>query len=300
MPKITNNPKEKNVNNNNQLIDRKDNNIKKKEKERERERMNLSEQININNNTNNGSKSNTNHSLPLINIKEEEDEKNKYFYNGQINNTYKPNKQNLIIKKEKIKSNNHKNKHLSFEIINLSKKFKKTRDNYSPLDGNILKNQSELDLITNRIHGNRYKIIFNLLYKASEDKDKSIIFHKKCDQAQTTLTLIETKKGYKFGGYTKRTWRGISVEKVDNEAFIFSIEKNLIYNSIKGKNAIGCFNDYGPFFSGGFKIKDNAFSKGGCTFKKGNNYEFENDYELTNGEEIFNIKEIEVYEIKVA
>ena len=42
---------------------------------------------------------------------------------------------------------------------------------------------------------NKYKIIFNLLYKASEDEDKSSIFHKNCDRAQTTLILVETKKG---------------------------------------------------------------------------------------------------------
>jgi hypothetical protein len=87
---------------------------------------------------------------------------------------------------------------------------------------------------------------------------------------------------------------------MDNEAFIFSINKKKIYNVIKGKNAIGCYDDCGPAFSGGFKINDNAFSKGGCTFKKGNNYRFSEDYELNNGEEFFEVNEIEVYEIKVA
>ena len=196
--------------------------------------------------------------------------------------------------------NYHKNKHLSFEIIDSSKKQNKKRVNYNPLEGDIIKEQSELDFITKRIHGNKYKIIFNLLYKATEDKDKSIIFHKNCDRAQTTLILIETKNGFKFGGYTKRTWRGASTEKMDNEAFIFSINKKKIYNVIKGKNAIGCYDDCGPAFSGGFKINDNAFSKGGCTFKKGNNYRFSEDYELNNGEEFFEVNEIEVYEIKVA
>ena len=267
--------------------------------------MNLSEQIYINNNNNlynknvNGSKSYTNHSLPLVNIKEEEeDENNNYYYNDQVNYTYKQN--TLKKEKVKIKINNHKNKHLSFEIMNSSQKIKKSRENYNPLEGNILKDQSDLDLITSRIHGNKYKITFNLLYKASEDKDKSIIFHKKCDRAQTTLILIETKNGLKFGGYTKRTWRGASTEKIDNEAFIFSINKKKIYNSIKGKNAIGCYDDCGPIFTGGFKINDNAFSNGGCTFLKGINYEFKQDYELTNGEEFFEINEIEIYEIKVA
>ena len=69
---------------------------------------------------------------------------------------------------------------------------------------------------------------------------------------------------------------------------------------IKGKNAIGCYPICGPIFCGAFKIYDNAFSKGGCTFTKGLNFETLEDFELTNGEEKFGVKEIEVYEIKIA
>ena len=158
-----------------------------------------------------------------------------------------------------------------------------------------------MNLLTYRIHGNKYNIIFNLLYKASEDKDKSSIFHKKCDQAQTTLVLIETKKGIRFGGFTKRTWRGVSTEKLDNDAFLFSLDKRQIYNLIKGKNAIGCYSGFGPIFSGGFKIFDDFFKNGGCIFvDKEKNYKLSQNNELTGGEEKFKINEIEVYEIKIA
>ena len=285
--------------------------------------MNLSEQINenlkleLNNNSNvNESQSLTCHSLPVEtnnNIKTEEE--NNYYYNDQINNEYKPiNIKKETTKKQKYKdidinknldNYSHKNKPLSCEVLNKKapKKKKtdiKSRDNYSLIqEGSILKEQSELDFISKRIHNNKYKIIFNLLYKASEDKDKSSIFHKNCDRAQTTLILVETKKGFRFGGFTKRTWRGSS-KKTDNDAFIFSVNKRTIYNVIKKKEAIGCFGDFGPFFIGGFKISDNAFEKGGCCFKKGVNYETNNDYELNGGEELFDINDIEVYEIKIA
>ena len=303
----------------------------------ENEKMNLSEQIIINENlklesnnntTINKSQSFTTYTAPTKNInlrtleKEEEEEENNYFYNDEINYTYKstiPKKQ----KKKKIhiytqthvptqtQTEIHKNKNLSCEIVtstlNTSKKqnqkqiTKKSRDNYNPISqGAILKAQSELDFISKRIHNNKYKIILNLLYKASEDKDKSSVFHRKCDQAQTTLTLIETKNGNRFGGFTKRTWRGLSIKKTDNDAFIFSVNKKVIYNIVKGTSAIGCYEDSGPFFTGGFKINDNAFNKGGYCFKKGLNFEMKSDFELTDGIENFDIKEIEVYEIKIA
>ena len=90
------------------------------------------------------------------------------------------------------------------------------------------------------------------------------------------------------------------MEKTDNDAFIFSLNKKQIYNIDKGKNAIECHPELGPVFSGGFKIFDNMFTNGGCTFVKGINYDTKLDYELTNGEENFEIKDVEVYEIKIA
>ena len=91
-----------------------------------------------------------------------------------------------------------------------------------------------------------------------------------------------------------------ATEKIDNDAFIFSLNKRQIYNIIKGRNAIGCYNDFGPIFSGGFKIFDNAFKNGGISYRRGINYETTEDYELTDGEEKFQVNEIEVYEIKIA
>ena len=224
-------------------------------------------------------------------------EEEKYFYNDKINYSYKPKKIINVQKKPEI----YNSKSIAYELSKSNDSaVKKARDNYSPLQGNIILDKSELELISNRIHGKKYRIFFNLLYKASQDKDNSSAFHKKCDSNQTTLILIETNKGYRFGGFTKRTWKGNGNEKLDNDAFIFTLNKKKIYNVIKGKNAIGCYPICGPIFCGAFKIYDNAFSKGGCTFTKGLNFETLEDFELTNGEEKFGVKEIEVYEIKIA
>ena len=234
-------------------------------------------------------------------------ETSNYFYNDQVNDTYKPSyykiKTNIKPIHNKISNFNIESKIKTESRINKKDKNK--------IKSDIIQNISELDFISNRIHKSKYKINLNLLYKASIDGDKSSIFHDKCNKAQTTLILIQTKDNQRFGGFTKRTWRGNNIEKTDNDAFIFSLDKNKIYNIIKGKNAIRCFVEYNACFSGAFIINDNAFDKGGFLIKNENNYEinditeliYDNKRENNNKENMninFDIKEIEVYEIKIA
>ena len=168
--------------------------------------------------------------------------------------------------------------------------------------GNIIHSPLELELITRKINKNNSsqnkKLILNLLYKATVDSDKAAAFHKKCDKAKSTLVLIETVKGKRFGGYTSQSWKGNCVEKKDEKSFIFSFDKMKIYENIPEETAIGCYPKFGPIFMGcQIRINDNAFSRGGTTFEKGMNFNTEEDYELNGGERTFKVKEIEVYEI---
>ncbi len=165
--------------------------------------------------------------------------------------------------------------------------------------GDIIHDIKELEMITKRINKDEdKKIIINLLYKASVDSDKASAFHEKCDQAQNTIVLVETKKGKRFGGYTTCSWSGNCVDKNDPEAFIFSFDKMKTYDNIPGDEAIGCYPKFGPIFLGcQIKIFDNAFTKGGTTFEKELNFYTEEDYELTGGDRVFDVKDIEVYEV---
>ena len=164
--------------------------------------------------------------------------------------------------------------------------------------GDIIHNTDELELITRKINKANKKITLNLLYKATVDSDKAQAFHEKCDEAQSSLVLVETDKGKRFGGFTTCSWEGECIDKKDENAFVFSLDKMMIYENIPGEDAIGCYPKFGPIFLGcQIRIYDNAFSKGGTTFEKGLNYNTEEDYELTGGDRIFNIKEIEVYEL---
>ena len=239
-------------------------------------------------------------SSPLINEEEKNSKKN--LYDNKININIDDNDPNKTKTQENILTiSSDKN------MLNISK-----REEIPNINGDIFHNKAELDFISKHIHRNKYKIRFNLLYKASKDGDKSSIFHSKCDKAQTTLVLIETKSNKRFGGYTKRTWRGTNVEKNDNDAFIFSLDNNKIYNINKGKKAIGCYLDLGPNFVGCFKIYDNSLSQGGCLIYNGDNYDISNIGELINNDDElneiknnmndikFDIKEIEFYEIKIA
>ena len=77
-----------------------------------------------------------------------------------------------------------------------------------------------------------------------------------------SLVLIETNKGDRFGRFTLKSWEGNSVQKIDNDAFVFSIDKNKIYDIITNEQAIGCYPKFGlVFFGCQIKIYDNFFEK---------------------------------------
>ena len=74
-------------------------------------------------------------------------------------------------------------------------------------------------------------------------------FHQKCDGIGPTISIIQTIKGYKFGGYADKNW---SKEggwiKDDENAFVFSLNHMKIYNPIKGKYKYYFGENYGPIF----------------------------------------------------
>jgi hypothetical protein len=164
--------------------------------------------------------------------------------------------------------------------------------------GDIIHDGNELELLIKKINKNNNKLTLNLLYKATADSDKAAAFHAKCDEAKSSIVLVETDKGKRFGGFTSCDWTGDCIDKKDENAFVFSLDKMKTYNNIPGENAIGCYPSYGPIFLGcQIRIYDDAFTKGGTTFEAGLNFETEEDFELTGGDRVFKVKEIEVYEV---
>ena len=166
--------------------------------------------------------------------------------------------------------------------------------------GTIIRDKSELELIVSKINKNNRKIKLDLIYKASTDSDTAESFHYHCNSAKKSIVLIETLNGRRFGGYTSQSWEGDGVEKKDPNAFVFSLDKMETYKVIPNKEAIGCYQDYGPVFLGcQIRIFDNAFKNGGTTFTKGVTYLTKEDFELSGGEKEFRIKEIEAYSVGI-
>ena len=55
----------------------------------------------------------------------------------------------------------------------------------------------------------KYRV--NLLYDASIEENTNKDFHKYCDGKGATITLVESSKGKRFGGYTRITIKPIFI-----------------------------------------------------------------------------------------
>ena len=93
---------------------------------------------------------------------------------------------------------------------------------------------------------------FQLLYRATRDGFAASSFHSKCDNIPKTITVVKSRNGNIFGGYTYVCWDQSGDYKTDNNAFIFSLI-NLQNSPIKiacspGQNSIFCHSSYGPTF----------------------------------------------------
>ena len=115
----------------------------------------------------------------------------------------------------------------------------------------IIHKYSEIDDVVKKIQNLLLKgVKFNLVYKAFDLDDKASTFHRKCDDLDMSLVLIETHKDVRFGGFTTKSWKGNCVKKYDKNSFVFSLDNNKIFEIIEGSPAIGCYPNCGPVFFG--------------------------------------------------
>ena len=164
----------------------------------------------------------------------------------------------------------------------------------------IIHRYTEIDEIVSKIQDILLKgVKFTLVYKAFDLGDKAKTFHEKCDKLKMSLVLVETDKDVRFGGFTMRNWEGNCLKKIDNNAFVFSLDNNTIYDVIKNEPAIGCYPKFGPVFFGcQIRIYDSFFTEGGTTCRRGLNYKTKKDFELNKGKQKYLVKDIEVYNIE--
>lgn len=152
---------------------------------------------------------------------------------------------------------------------------------------------------------------WKLLYRASRDGFQVDSFHKKCDGILNVLTVVKSSNGNVFGGYSDVAWDKSGVNKIDNNAFIFSLtnfsKKAIKIECINGQPAIYCVSTNGPVFgcsSIGYDlfISDNSNTGGTSSSSLGYMYKHP-DYEKgTNeantflaGSNKFVVSEIEIF-----
>lgn len=116
------------------------------------------------------------------------------------------------------------------------------------------------ELLTQYEHKQKFsewlpKAQFTLIYKGSRDGFAATKFHQNCDNKGPTVTVIKSKNGYIFGGYTSQSWDSSGSYKPDNKAFLFTltnphdipptqfpINPNEVHEAIKGTaNACAIF-----------------------------------------------------------
>ena len=167
----------------------------------------------------------------------------------------------------------------------------------------ILTNETDFDFLLNKLskyNPTSYKII----YKSSIDGDNVKTFHSNCDGEENTLIIIETTKGLKFGGFTSVGFDNTGYELRDDNAFLFSVDRQKVYDIIPGNNAIYCNRKFGPIFCSkpdstaySIFIPDNYLKNKSTTTKKCFCYKMEENFELNNGTKEFLVKELEVFRL---
>lgn len=142
-----------------------------------------------------------------------------------------------------------------------------------------------------------------LVYKSEIDGDKSSTFHKKCDKLGPTITIIQTKDGYRYGGYTSVSWEGLEQPefRADPDAFIFSFDTVKKYECLDPNKSITCFQSTGPNFGEGTILVPNNFHQDTNEF-----YQWPSVYNLSEKDELtfgknnkIEIREYEVYTIEL-
>ena len=164
---------------------------------------------------------------------------------------YEINKLKKDLKNLRDENNNLKeeNKKLNDKIEEIMKKTNKK------INSIILENE-EYDMIKSAIETRMKKKIKEIkkIYQAKIDGSDPKIFHQKCDNIVNTLIFIQSAGNKRFGGFTSEKWNSIENWKNDKNAFIFSLDKKMIYPYKNDGRAIYCKDDYGPCFGFGFDI----------------------------------------------
>jgi hypothetical protein len=316
MGKNTSLVKKTHVNNMNTNLDRNNksaniNLIRDKYGENKENKMNYEEQSDSSQDSNSSIENNSKKDKIRLNRKRGRARKVSNSSNKNNNNSIESNKK---YSNEIIENNNKSN--------NLDKDYYYLKDIKSQkLDVKglyeIVHTPEELYMIINKILYKYYKYKKNCNIINFENKlcftivdlfdskymgDRASTFHEKCDNKYNTISLIETNCGHRFGGYASECFESPNeyFDKKDNLSFVFSLDKMKIYDVIKGKYALSCDKNYGPYFRDDhICIVDKFFNNESGTCIKGKGFNTMKNYELNAGKKYFTVNRLQVFQIKI-
>ena len=188
---------------------------------------------------------------------------------------------------------------------------KKKENEKMGFESNIIDKSEDLKFLINRLINNdsslkEKNINFNLLYRATRDGDNFNDFHSRVDNKNSTLTIIKTDLGCKFGVFLEVPFKQINNEILDDKSFIFSLDLKKIYNSKSGTVTLNDDNSkqgmllnlccqpiliYINFLSNSKSFINTA------SYSNKNYSGFEKDYELNNNKGYFQVVEMETFQI---
>lgn len=172
----------------------------------------------------------------------------------------------------------------------------------------ILSIKQDLDLIQLLITAPLSFTRANLLYRASENKFRTITFHGLCDDKGPTITIVKSNFGNIFGGYTNIPWSMDGCYHSKNGAtFVFLLHSHsdkILYPKVwkykedEKYGEVRHFSWLGPQFGAGIDMAING-KKGKCY---GHSFFDKDEIEVisggNSGSNPFFLNEWEVYEIK--
>ena len=141
---------------------------------------------------------------------------------------------------------------------------------------------------------NSNEIDFKLIYKKFLHGIDIQNYHNLIDNQGPTITIIKTKDNFKFGAYTTQNIDISDLYKIDENAFLFSLNLKEKYNTKDKYHSIKCYNKASEvnFFGKGPDLDPRDLIEGNLNPKT-----FLNDLRLNNNKSTFFIEDMEVYKV---
>ena len=181
----------------------------------------------------------------------------------KVNSTPTPKPQE---ESDKIINLENKINNLTERIIFLENKLEKLESkkevNLHGTTGKILKTEEEFKELFSFISGNNERQ-FRLLYSPTFDANTKEDFHKNCDNKGSTIVLVETSNGRRFGGFTSLSWKSNDQWVNDPCACIFSFDTHKKYKLLLPQYSYYGGPGYGPHF--GVDDQLGFYNNGGST-----------------------------------